>query len=304
MNKNVLFEYDVFELSKGKYHFNIYGVSYIGNPLSHTAMYVSKKVEKLLVNLKDKEHCLIFSEENIDIPEDLLKNNLFIKTTTPQKDYALFVGKMSDKIEKKNAERKFSLTKAGYYIGENVEIGVNSYIEPGVVIGHDVVIGDNAFIKAGAVLKNCKIGDNFIAGENSIIGSYGFTMADDDNGNKMRIPTLGNVMIGNHVEIGALANVSRGSAGDTMIDDYVKIDSFVYIGHDAHLHKNVELLAGAIIGGFVEMKEGSYAGINSSLRNRITIGENALIGMGAVVTKSVETNLTVVGNPAKPLIKK
>lgn len=304
MTKKKIFEYNVSEISNGKYQFCIRGVSYIGKPSSNTAMYISKKVERLLVNLEDKKHCLIFTEDNIDIPEKLSKNNFFIKTVTPQKDYAQFVQILDNEVKKENEHRRMVLTESGYYIGENVEIGEGACIEPGVVIGHDVVIGDHALIKAGAVIKNCEIGDNFIAGENSTIGTYGFTMAEDDDGNKMRIPTLGRVIIGNHVEIGALANISRGSAGDTVIEDYVKVDSFVHIGHDAYLHKNVELPAGVIVGGFVEMMEGSYAGVNSSLRNRIVIGEKALIGMGAVVTKSIVSQVTVVGNPAKPLVKK
>ena len=68
--------------------------------------------------------------------------------------------------------------------------------------------------------------------------------------------------------------------------------------------KNVEITAGSVIGGFVEICEGGYVGINSVLRNRIKIGKKAFVGMGAVVTKSVEDGITVVGNPAKPFERK
>ena len=167
-----------------------------------------------------------------------------------------------------------------------------------------MIIGKNARIHSGAKIRNSKIGDNFIAGENCTVGTFGFTMAIDECGNRTRIPTLGMVYVGDDVEIGALSNISCGSGGNTVIDDHVKIDSLVYIGHDVHLSSNVEIPAGAIIGGFDELGKNVYIGINATLRNRIKIGQNAVIGMGAVVTKSVDDNTTVIGNPAKPYEKK
>lgn len=297
-------EFRVDEISNGKYHFSISGVSYIGNPLSNTAMYISKKVERLLENLKNVRECLIFAEDTIEVPAELSVENCFVLCRSPQKEYAQFVTNWAAEMDSENRKRKYTLAPGGYYVGDNVTIGRDAYIEPGCVISHDVTIGDRAVIKMGARIENCTVGDDFIACENCTVGTTGFTMADDDDGNKMRIPTLGRVIIGNHVEIGALTNVSRGSAGNTEIHDCVKLDSLVHIGHDVVLHRNVEIPAGAIIGGFDELMEGAYVGINAVLRNRIKVGEHAFIGMGAVVTKSVEANTTVVGNPAKPFERK
>ena len=87
------------------------------------------------------------------------------------------------------------------------------------------------------ILEDAVIGDNFVACEDSTIGTNGFTMTEDESGNKFRIPTLGKVVIGNNaaVEIYSLTNISCGSAGNTIIEDNVKIDSLVHIGHDAYL---------------------------------------------------------------------
>lgn len=281
----------------------ISSASYIGSPNNSTVMFITKKVEHLLCNLQYTEGCLIFTESTIDVPDNLRKKNLFIFTDAPQKEYAQFVEEIAIQREKRNSNRKYTLAKEGYYIGESVSIGEGSLIEPLCFIGHDVVIGKNARIKSGARIKNAVIGDDFIAGENCIIGTDGFTMTDDEDKNKIRIPTLGKVIIGNHVEIGGLTNVSSGSGENTVIEDHVKIDALVHIGHDVHLSKNVEIPAGAIIGGFVNMEEGAYVGINAVLRNRITLGRNSFVGMGAVVTKNVPEDTMVVGNPAKPLIK-
>ena len=279
-------------------------VSYAGKPTDNSAMYITKKVERLVQNLAGVKGCKVFVESNVVVPSDIAANNEFIFTDTPQKDYARFVNRLAEEKEAHNRSRKIALTDGGYYLGENVSIGRNATIEAGCFIGRDVIIGDNAIIKAGAVLKNLIAGDNFVACENCTVGTNGFTMADDENGDKMRIPTLGMVQVGDNVEINALANVSCGSAGNTVFENNVKIDSLVHIGHDVHIGKNVEIPAGAIVGGFCEIEEGAFIGINSTLRNRIRIGEKAFIGMGAVVTKSVEDETTVVGNPARPLEKR
>ena len=87
-------------------------------------------------------------------------------------------------------------------------------------------------------------------------------------------------------------------------EDYVKLDVLVHVGHDAHLYKNVEITACGIVGGFTELEERAYMGLNATTRNRIRLGKNCIIGMGATVTKSVDDNITVVGNPARPFEKK
>ena len=283
---------------------NVEGASYVGRPLSNTVMYATKKVERLLNNLTSVSGCVVFIEDTVDVPEAVNLNNTFIKSPMPQKDYANYVQGIFKKRVEDEKKLKIELSQDGYYISETARVGKDAVIEPGAFIGHGVVIGDNALIKAGAIIKNTTAGDNLVVCENATIGTTGFTMANDDKGNKMRIPTLGRVVIGNDVEIGALSNVSCGSAGNTVLKDYVKLDSLVHIGHDVNVGINVEFPAGAIIGGFVEIGDNAYVSINTTVRNRIKIGEGAFVGMGAVVTKSVEEGTIVVGNPAKPFVKK
>ncbi len=72
-------------------------------------------------------------------------------------------------------------------------------------------------------------------------------MTQDREGNRTRIPSL---IIGDFVEVGVSDNISAGSAGNTVIEDHVKLDALVHIGHDAHIKKNVEITAVSIVGGF------------------------------------------------------
>lgn len=279
---------------------NVQAVSYAGSPLSDTVMYISKKVERLLSNLEKVKGCIVFIEDTVDVPESISKNHVFIKSEMPQRDYAKYVTHIYEQRSKEEGKLIIHLAEGGYFISETAVVGENAVIEPGAFIGHNVIIGDNALVKTGATIKNTIAGDNFVVCENATVGTNGFTMADE-NGDIIRIPTLGKVQLGNNVEINALANVSCGSAGDTVIGDNVKIDSLVHIGHDVHIGKNVEIPAGAIVGGFCVINENAFIGINATLRNRITIGEKAFVGMGAVVTKSVPDGLVVVGNPSKPM---
>ena len=279
-----------------KNNFNVTGASYIGHPLDNTVMFITNKICNLLDNLKGIKNCLIFAEDGMDVPVDYISNNYFVFTSTPQRDYAIFVSEFAKKKEEQNRKRKYSLEEGGYYIGEGVHLGDECYIEPMCLIGHDVVIGNNARIYSGTVIKNAVIGDNFIANENSVIGAYGFTMTEDKHNDLIRIPTLGKVIIGDNVEIGSHDNISCGSGGNTIIEDNVKLDTQVHVGHDAYLHKNVEVTAGAIIGGFVEIYEKSFIGINATLRNRIILGDASRVSMGSVVTRNVDSNQTVSGN--------
>ncbi len=296
------------EISTKKYSevkdFAIKGASYIGEPRSNTAMFVSKKIGALIESLNNVKECLVFAETGLEVSQELLDKHCFVFSDKPQTDYALFTESFFLEEERQNAAVEFNITSNGAYISKTAKIGNNAIIEPGVIIGPNVIIGNNAKIYAGAVIKNSTIGDNVIINEKAVVGANGFTMADDEAGNKIRIYSLGRVVIGNNVEIGVHDNVSRGSGGDTIIEDFVKIDALIHIGHDVHLHKNVEITAGAVVGGFVDAKEGSYIGINAVLRNRITLGEKSFVGMGATVTKSVEPGITVVGNPAKLFEKK
>ena len=284
--------------------FPIKGMSYIGAPRSNTAMFITKKVEHLLTALESVTECLVFAEEGIAVPEELDARHAFHFSRKPQLAYARFANQFAEERFSEEKRLQFQLMPGGYYLCEDSTVGEGAYIEPGCVIGPDVQIGRNARIYAGSVIRRSTIGDNFIANEHAVVGANGFNMAEDEDGNKMRIPTLGRVVIGNNVEVGVHDNISCGSGCDTIIDDYVKLDALVHVAHDDHLHKNVEITAGGIIGGFDELGEHAYVGINAVLRNRIQVGDNALIGMGSTVTKSVEANTTVAGNPAKPFTKK
>ena len=239
----------------------------------------------------------------MEVSESLRRCHAFAFCKSPQLDYARFAVRLDRERRREESKLRYRLTDGGYYISETAQVGENAYIEPGCLIGHSVKIGNDAQILAGSIIKYATIGDDFLSNEGAVTGANGFNMAVDENGNKMRVPSLGGVRIGNHVEIGLNVNVERGSGGDTVIEDYVKIDQLVCIGHDSHLSRNAEVTAAAVIGGFVTIGERGFVGLNAAIKNRTSVGDDALIGMGATVIRSVPAETTVAGNPAKPLAK-
>ncbi len=94
----------------------------------------------------------------------------------------------------------------------NVEIGEGALVEPFCTVGPDVVIGRGSVIRSGArIYPRVSIGEESVIGANAVIGSEGFGFVRDEAGNKTRIPHLGGIIIGSHVEIGALSVVQYGT---------------------------------------------------------------------------------------------
>lgn len=178
-------------------------------------------------------------------------------------------------------------------IGENVVIESGCKIAEGVVIEHNVVIHSGTRIGKNSRIRSC-----------SSIGGDGFGFERIEGGMPLRFPHLGRVVIGENVEIGALNSIAKGTLSDTEIYDYVKTDNLVHIAHNCIIGKNTIITACAQFSGGVIVDENVWIGPNSSIMQKIKIGNNALVGLGAVVTKDVAAGTTVAGNPARALFRK
>jgi len=164
----------------------------------------------------------------------------------------------------------------------NVEIGDGVVVEPFCTVASDVVIGRGSIIRSGARIgARVVIGEETVIGANAVLGSEGFGFVRDDAGNKMRIPHLGGVVIGSHVEIGALSVVQSGTISPTIIEDYAKIDDNVEIAHNARIGRGVSLTGGVVVGGSARVEAEAWLGVNSGIRDGRRVGSHALVGMGA-----------------------
>ena len=181
----------------------------------------------------------------------------------------------------------------------NVEIAEGVIVEPFCTIGPDVAIGRGTVVRAGArIYERVSIGEQSVIGANSVIGSDGYGFVRDEAGNKTRIPHLGGVIIGSHVEIGALSVVQYGTISPTIIEDYVKIDDNVEVAHNAHIARGVSITGGVVVGGSAVIEEEAWIGINSSICNGRRVGPRSLVGMDASVQHDLAGNAVAVARPA------
>lgn len=167
-------------------------------------------------------------------------------------------------------------------VAENVEIGEGSTIHSGVHIYPRVKIGKHVVINSGTV-----------------VGADGFGYAREPSGEIVKIPHLGGVVIGDDVEIGAGTCIDRGTLSDTVIGEGTKIDNLVHIAHNVHVGTHCLVIAHAMIGGSVRIGDRTWVAPCACVKEQTQIGENAVIGLGAVVIKSVEAGTTVMGSPAR-----
>lgn len=284
---------------------NIKGVSYVGKPKNNTMMYMSKKIESKLLGLTEVNNCLVFIEENISVPDNIVNQHNYVLSTDPATSYTEIAMLLYEKIEEANRKKKYSITPTGYYVGEDVIIGKNAHIEPCVLLDHGIKIGDNVTIKTGAKIRsNTIIGNNCTIGENTVIGEPAFNMTTLPSGKVVAVPCFGGVILHDNVYIGANTSISRGGADNTILEEDAKVDSNVRIGHDVILHKAVEVTASSLIAGYCEVGCKSFIGLGAVLRNRVQVGNNSFVAMGSIVVSNVDNNTVVCGVPAKPFKKK
>ncbi len=189
-------------------------------------------------------------------------------------------------------------------LGENVSIGKNIYIGHNTVIEDNVVIGNGSVVLHNVVIsKNCKVGEGCLIKSNTVIGQRGFGFQRDFNNVPISFPHYGSVLIGNNVEIGASNTIASGSLGDTVIGDNVKSDDQVHIAHNVLVGEGTLITACAEISGSVKIGRNCWIGPNSAIKDGLSIGDNVFVGIAAVVTKSINDNAKVAGNPARLLAR-
>ena len=188
---------------------------------------------------------------------------------------------------------------AGSYIGPKVELGENVTIYPNVTILDECTIGNNTIIWSGAVIRErCHLGNNCIIHPNATIGADGFGFRPDPERGLVKIPQIGNVVLGNNVEIGANTCVDRGKFSSTVLGDGCKIDNLIQIGHNSKLGRFCIMAGQSGLAGSVTLGNGVLIGGSASITDHVTIGDGSIIGGGSGVTKDVPAGVTLLGYPA------
>ena len=272
-------------------------ISFIGN----------KKYERLW---NDSKACVAIVNENIGIEPG--ENRAFIKVKNADLALAQVLELFAEMppLFRQNIHPT-AVIDISAEIGDNAEIGANVYIGPKAVIGKnariypnvtildEATIGDRTIIWSGTVVRErCHIGTDCIIHPNATIGADGFGFRPCPERGLAKIPQIGNVIIGNWVEIGANSCIDRGKFSSTIVGDGCKIDNLVQIGHNSVLGKFCIMAGNSGLAGSVTLGNGVIIGGSASIKDHTTIGDGATVGAGSGVTGDIAAGKVVLGYPA------
>lgn len=172
-------------------------------------------------------------------------------------------------------------------IEADVVVGENVLIEAGCFIGRGAVIGDDTHFFARVTFHSaCEIGRRGIIHSGAVIGTDGFGFAND-GGRWIKIPQTGRVIIGDDVDIGANTTVDRGALADTIIEDGVKLDNQIQIGHNCHIGAHTAMAGCVGVAGSAKIGKYCTFGGAAMVLGHLTIADHVHISSGSMVSRSI-----------------
>ena len=212
----------------------------------------------------------------------------------------------------------------GASVGPLCVVGPEARVGPGAVLLSQVTVAAGAEVGAGSILhpgvrigENCVIGQACILHHNASVGADGFGFVTAGEGSVesakrtgevaafnvdiLRLDSLGNVIVGDNVEIGAGSCIDRGTLGPTRIGDGTKIDNLVQIGHNVTVGENVMIAGSTGVAGSVKIGDRAVIGGMVGIADHKTIGDDAIVAAKAGVARNIEHKGIYAGFPARPI---
>lgn len=188
------------------------------------------------------------------------------------------------------------------YVGHHAKVGDYTKIYENVYVGDHVTIGNHCIIYPGVrIYPGMVIGDNVIIHANAVIGSDGFGNAPQPDGTWEKIEHLGNVVIGNNVEIGANTTIDRSEMESTIIGNGVKIDNLCQIAHNVQIGDNTVMAAQVGIAGSAKIGKNCIIAGQVGIAGHIKIADNTTIGAQAGVLGNIrKPGQVLLGSPCFP----
>lgn len=172
-------------------------------------------------------------------------------------------------------------------IGEHVVLGENVIIGAGCVLENDVTIGDNTCLEPNVTIKHhCQVGRHCHIFSGAVIGSDGFGYAEEA-GVWLKIPQVGRVIIQDHVDIGANTTIDRGALDDTIIEEGVKLDNLIQIGHNCLIGAHTVIAGCTGIAGSAKIGRHCKIGGAAMILGHLEIVDGVTVSPGSMITRSL-----------------
>lgn len=186
------------------------------------------------------------------------------------------------------------------YIGHKAVIGDKVKIFPGAYIADNTVIGNDSIIYPGVkIYHNCRVGQKVIIHSGAIIGADGFGFAPQADGSYKKVPQLGNVILEDHVEIGANTTIDRATIGSTIIRKGAKLDNLIQIAHNVEIGEGTVIAAQTGISGSTKIGKHCMIGGQVGIVGHIQIADGTKINAQSGLSKSIaQSGTAVTGSPA------
>lgn len=244
------------------------------------------------------------------VPEQELSTTL-IKVVDPYKSFSKLLEYYNKvKLNKSGLEDPVFISKSAVYgenfymgafsyLGNHVNIGDNVKIYPNVYIGDNVSIGNDVVVFAGAkIYSESIIGSKCVIHSGAIIGADGFGFTPNDNGEYSKVPQTGNVVLEDHVDVGAGTTIDRATLGSTILRRGVKLDNQIQIAHNVEIGENTAIAAQTGVAGSTKIGKNCLIGGQVGIVGHITIGDRVRIQAQSGIGRSVKDDEVLQGSPA------
>lgn len=189
----------------------------------------------------------------------------------------------------------FAVIEAGASIGDRC------MIYPQVYVGDGVKVGEGTILYPGVkIYEGCRIGRNCILHAGAVIGADGFGFAPREDGSFAKIPQLGNVVIGDDVEIGANTCIDRAKTDSTVIGRGVKLDNLIQIGHNVEIGAHTVSSAQTGIAGSSRVGSHCFLAGQVGIADHVTLGDRVKVGSQSGIDKNIPDDGICFGYPALP----
>ena len=274
--------------------FAIYGVSDPEAPEDHTLIFVKGDLAKGYTEVCNS---IFITREDMEL--SLAASSIQLKSSTPKNLY----GELLEKIVKLMPRAEMRVVR-GSYISADARIGSGVVIEPFCIIGKDVVIGDRCEIGTGTIIKDhVRIGSDVQIKEKCLIGVEDADIYRPESGACRTLPHLAGTVIEDGCLLLAGAVIAAGDTRTTVLGRGSMIGLAGDVGHNCQIGEETLISGKASVSGHCHVGNHTYVAPMSVTTNRISVGDGAYLGIGAVAIKDVPDGEKQFGNPARKVLE-